>query len=341
MSETPSPIHISLVAIPDSMALPVNGIYETLCIFEHLNPLDVGTPLFNVEIVGRERGPLQTPTGLPIQVHRSFDEIEHTDIVIATSMAADENDEWITNRYPDAVTWLQAMHRAQAVLCSSCTGVLLVAETGLLNGLTATIHWAYAPTFARNFPAVRLDIREVLVSGGNRHEFVMAGATSSWQDLVLYLVGRCAGHAAAQAVGNFMLFQWHRDTQAPYVSFSPSSSHGDATIRELQGWLVGHCSIASPVNEMTRRSGLSEATLKRRFRQSTGYSPIQYVQRLRIEDAKRRLEATDAPVDQIGWQVGYEDPAFFRRLFKRITRMTPSEYRRKFQIPEFARAAEA
>ncbi len=92
---------------------------------------------------------------------------------------------------------------------------------------------------------------------------------------------------------------------------------------------------------MARRSSLSEATLKRRFRQSTGYSPPKYVQRIRIEDAKRRLETTDVTVDEISWQVGYEDLAFFRRLFKRITRMTPREYRRTFQIPNFARTAEA
>lgn len=166
----------------------------------------------------------------------------------------------------------------------------------------------------------------------------MAGATSSWQDLVLYLVGRYAGPEAAQALGNFMLFQWHLDSQAPYVSFAPSTDHGDAVVRELQEWLREHASIASPVEEMVRRSGLAESTLKRRFKQVTDYSPIRYVQCLRVEQAKRRLERSDDPIDEISWEVGYEDPAFFRRLFKRTTRMTPREYRRKFQIPEYARA---
>ncbi len=88
---------------------------------------------------------------------------------------------------------------------------------------------------------------------------------------------------------------------------------------------------------MIRKSKIAERTFKRRFTQATGYSPIEYVQRLRVEDAKRRLERTDTPVDEIGWKVGYEDPAFFRRLFKRMTGLSPGLYRRRFQIPDFAR----
>jgi transcriptional regulator GlxA family with amidase domain len=95
--------------------------------------------------------------------------------------------------------------------------------------------------------------------------------------------------------------------------------------------------VANPVDEMIKRSKLAERTFKRRFTAATGVAPLAYVQRLRIEDAKRRLERTDTPVDEIGWRVGYEDGAFFRRLFKRTTGMTPGTYRKRFRIPEFAR----
>ena len=91
------------------------------------------------------------------------------------------------------------------------------------------------------------------------------------------------------------------------------------------------------VEQATRISGIPERSFKRRFKSATGHAPIDYVQRLRVEEAKRRLERTQAPVDEISWKVGYEDPAFFRRLFKRTTQLTPGEYRRKFSIPEFAR----
>jgi transcriptional regulator GlxA family with amidase domain len=113
--------------------------------------------------------------------------------------------------------------------------------------------------------------------------------------------------------------------------------HGDAEIQGAQQWLGEHFSVASPVEEMIKRSRLAERTFKRRFVSATGLTPIAYVQRLRIEDAKRRLERTDAPVDEISWRVGYEDPAFFRRLFKRTTGLAPGAYRKRFRIPEFAR----
>jgi len=98
--------------------------------------------------------------------------------------------------------------------------------------------------------------------------------------------------------------------------------------------------VAAPVEEMVRRSGVAARSFKRRFTQATGYAPIAYVQHLRVEEAKRRLERTDAPIDEISWNVGYEDPAFFRRLFKRLTGITPGAYRRKFRLPDFARDVE-
>jgi transcriptional regulator GlxA family with amidase domain len=131
--------------------------------------------------------------------------------------------------------------------------------------------------------------------------------------------------------------EWHHDGLAPYIVFQGKSDHGDAHIQSAQQWLSEHFSVANPVEQMIKRSTLAERTFKRRFMNATGLTPIAYVQRLRIEDAKRRLERTEAPVDEVSWRVGYEDPAFFRRLFKRTTGLAPGAYRKRFRIPEFAR----
>jgi transcriptional regulator GlxA family with amidase domain len=119
--------------------------------------------------------------------------------------------------------------------------------------------------------------------------------------------------------------------------FEGKSDHGDAEIGSAQQWLGKHFSVANPVEQMIKRSKLAERTFKRRFTSATGLAPIAYVQRLRIEDAKRRLERTDASVDEISWRVGYEDAAFFRRLFRRTTGLAPATYRKRFRVPEFAR----
>lgn len=108
---------------------------------------------------------------------------------------------------------------------------------------------------------------------------------------------------------------------------------------QAQTWLDAHYQVANPVEEMIRQSRLAPRTFKRRFTMATGVAPIVYVQSLRVEQAKRRLERTDVPVEQVGWQVGYEDPAFFRRLFKRVTGLSPGTYRKRFAIPSFADAS--
>jgi transcriptional regulator GlxA family with amidase domain len=141
---------------------------------------------------------------------------------------------------------------------------------------------------------------------------------------------------AQELARNFAL-QWHQDGLAAYIVFQGRTDHGDAEIEGAQQWLRSHFSVANPVEEVINRSKLAARTFKRRFTQATGLAPLAYVQRLRIEDAKRRLERTNMPVDEVSWRVGYEDPAFFRRLFKRITGMTPGAYRKRFQIPDFAR----
>ena len=223
-------------------------------------------------------------------------------------------------------------------LCSACSGIFLLAETGLFAGMDATVHFGYARAFAATYPDVPIHPERVLVISGKREELITSGASMTWHDLVLYLIGRHAGATAAQAVARFFALQWHQDGLAPYIVFEGRNDHGDAAVQKAQDWIAEHFSVANPVEEMIRRTGLAERTFKRRFTSATGLSPIAYVQRLRIEDAKRRLERTEASVDEISWQVGYEEPAFFRRLFKRVAGLAPGAYRRRFKIPDYARS---
>jgi transcriptional regulator GlxA family with amidase domain len=177
----------------------------------------------------------------------------------------------------------------------------------------------------------------VLVISGSRDELITSGASTTWHDMVLYLIARYAGATTAQEAARMFALQWHQDGLTPYMVFEGKSDHGDGEIQSAQQWLGEHFAIANPVEEVIKRSKLAERTFKRRFVAATGLAPIAYIQRLRMEDAKRRLERTDTPVDEISWRVGYEDAAFFRRLFKRTTGMAPSAYRKRFQIPDFAR----
>lgn len=330
---------VSLVAIPDAVVSTLSGIFDVMNAFalmgEARKGARGGVP-FRAEIVGEVVGPLELASGIPVPVQRDVAGIESTDVVIVPSVLLPPAG-WVTGRYPRLVEWLRAMHDRGAVLCSACSGIFLLAETDLFDGKDVTVHFAYAHAFSSTFPAISVHPDRVLVISGLREELVTSGASTTWHDLVLYLIARFAGATVAQEVARLFALQWHQDGLTPYIVFEGRRDHGDAEIQGAQEWLGSHYSVANPVEQMIGRSRLAERTFKRRFTKATGLAPIAYVQRLRVEDAKRRLERTEATVEEIGWQVGYEDPAFFRRLFKRTTGMTPGAYRKRFRIPEFAR----
>jgi transcriptional regulator GlxA family with amidase domain len=332
-----SPLHISLVALPEASVSTLAGLLDVLHA-PQLIARDVPgvQPPFRIEVVGERAGLLTLASGVPFEVKRSIDEVDATDIVIVPSVVL-QPEGWRKGRYPELLAWVRRMHERGAMLCSACSGIFLLAETGLYGGKDATVHFWYARAFQELYPDVVVHPDRVLVISGLREELVCSGASNTWHDLALYLIARHAGATTAQEVARMFALQWHQDGLAPYIVFEGKNDHGDAEIASAQQWLSGHFAIAHPVEEMIRRSSLAERTFKRRFAAATGLTPIAYVQRLRIEDAKRRLERTDAPVDEVSWRVGYEDAAFFRRLFKRTTGMAPGAYRKRFRIPDFAR----
>jgi len=343
MPGQPRPLHVSLVAIPDAVVSTLSGIYDVLGCFRMMagiQPSIPDEPPFVVEIVSAFSGSVLLASGVPVEARRAVAEIDATNIIIVPSVLLGAEG-WQTGRYPKLVAWAERMHDRGALLCSACSGVFLLAETGLFDGQPTTVHWGYAEAFAKVFPRVPLQPDRVLIVAGEREQLITSGASMTWHDLVLYLIAWHVGATAAQTVARFFALQWHHDGLAPYIVFQGRNDHGDAAIAEAQSWLSTHFSVASPVEEMVKRSGLAERTFKRRFTEATGLAPIDYVQRLRIEYAKRRLERTEAPADEISWQVGYEDGAYFRRLFRRTTGMTPGAYRRRFQVPAFAKGHSA
>jgi transcriptional regulator GlxA family with amidase domain len=332
--------HVSLVALPDAVVSTLFGIFDVMNAFTLMDfsSAHSGAQVpFRIEIVGEAVGGLQLASGVPINVQRAIDTLESSDIVIVPSILLPSGGGWEKGRYRRLVDWLRTMHERGAVLCSACSGIFLLAETGLFDGKDATVHFGYAREFAAAYPAVSIHPERVLIISGVREELVSSGASITWHDMVLHLIARYAGSSVAQEVARRFALQWHHDGLTPYIVFEGKTDHGDADIESSQQWLSDHFAVANPVEEMIKRSKLAERTFKRRFAKATGLTPISYVQRLRIEDGKRRLERTDDSVDEISWRVGYEDPAFFRRLFKRTTGLAPGAYRKRFRIPEFAR----
>lgn len=327
------PVRVGIVAIPEAALATLSGIFDVLNSLAWLAGRDgiPEDPAFEVEILGETADPVALASRVTFPVHAAA-EARSSALVIVPSLIVTDGG-WVPGRYPRITSWILERHAAGATICSACSGLFLIAETGLFDGVDATIHWPYARMFSAQYPAVRTHPERALVVAGTRGELLSSGASTSWHDLVLYLIGREVGPTAAQAVCRAFALQRHVDGLAPFIVFDPPRAHGDAVIAAAQLWLDTYAAVASPVREMVSHSGLSERGFSRRFQAATGYSPLDYVQRLRVEQAKRRLERTEEPVEQVAWHVGYEDPSAFRRLFKRIAGISMRQYRRQFSKP--------
>ena len=260
---------MSIVATPRSSASPVTGMFEALRAVEGLTAAEERQPgvprPFEVEIVAERAGPMESASGVPIVAHRSVDEVSETDIVIVPSMEFGRDGGWVPGRHPKLVSWLRRTYADGATLCSACTGTNLAAETGLLDGCEATIHWAAERSFRRRHPEIRLLPDEVLVvSRGGR--LITSGAATAWHDLALYLIARHVGPATTQAVARFLLWEWHRDGQADRLwrEIVTASRHGAGLVAESPQKAVAILSGRAP--ERSRRSRAESVRASRRRR---------------------------------------------------------------------------
>jgi transcriptional regulator GlxA family with amidase domain len=207
----------------------------------------------------------------------------------------------------------------------------MLAESGLLDGCEATSHWGYQDLFRWRYPRVRFKPEPNLCFADSAGRVVTAGGTTSWHDLALHIIARHVSAGEAMRIAKVYLLKWHDEGQLPYAPLVRQQPHGDAAVRTCEDWLRQHYREGGAVARVAGLSGMPERTLKRRFKRATGLALIDYVQNLRIEEARRLLESSDRAADDICFEVGYEDPSFFRRLFKRRTGLGPAQYRRLFK----------
>lgn len=328
---SPRKISVCLVAVPETATGVLHGLYEVFTYvgsgWGFLTGWPPGPQRFSPRIVARSHEPFRNSVGLPITPDLSLKEAKRADIVIVADLAIGREDE-TQGRWPEVVDWLRRQHSQGALICSVCTGSLMLAEAGLLDGVEATCHWAAIDQIRVRYPRVQLRPE---LSSGVEHRIVTSGGNASWSDLALYIVARFCGEEEARRTAKLFLFGDRSNGQAPFAARVRPPQHDDAAVGAAQLWIADNYRSPNPVAAMTAVSGLAPRTFKRRFETAAGYSPLDYVQSLRIEEAKQMLEASDAGIDTIAGEVGYSEPAAFRRLFKRMTGISPLQYRQRFQ----------
>lgn len=324
---------IALLAGPDATASTLYGMYDILgsagrdwSMLMHGTP---GEPLLEPKVVSRDGKGFRTGNGAWIEPHAALAELPSPDAVCVPELFVAP--EASLASYTAEIAWLQACYQRGALLAAACTGALLFAEAGLLNDQDATTHWAFCEAMARRFPSVRVHPHRSLVVSGEGQRLIMAGGGTTWLDLAVFLVARLVDADEAMKLARINLIDWHQDGQQPYAALTCSRRSSDACITHCQVWAAHHYDSPYPVAGMVAASGLSERSFKRRFKVATGMTPMEYVHTLRLEEAKQYLESGDEPVEEVSERLGYADPSFFRRLFKRQVGLTPSQYRRRFR----------
>ncbi|BCD96490.1 GlxA family transcriptional regulator [Marinagarivorans cellulosilyticus] len=328
------PLKISLLATQETSAAVLYGLHEVFSCVGTMWQLMTGrqahTPQIAVSIAGRSSGLLVTNQGAPILVDSPFSETDNPDVIIAGDLYLDL-EQPLHGLWAEEVQWIKTQHQRGAIICSVCSGSILLAETGLLDEKNATTHWSVSELFAQYYPKVNLMPEHVLLPGQPEDRIITSGGSASWSDLSLYLIAHFCGNEEARRIAKIFLFGDRNDGQLPFSAMTRPKPHEDEVVAQCQLWVANNYEVQNPVSEMIKHSGLNPRTFKRRFNKATGFAPLEYVQTLRIEEAKQMLEASNDPIDIIASNVGYDDPNSFRRLFKRSTAISPSQYRQRFQ----------
>jgi transcriptional regulator GlxA family with amidase domain len=327
------PVEVAILAMPETTASVTYGMYDLFKSagrdWDIITRGRPGPEVMRPQVVAAQRGPFAAANGVRIAPDATLDHCTAPRIVCVPEVAMPPGTP-IDGRFDAEIEWLRRCHARGATIATACSGALLLAESGLLDGNEATTHWAYCDTIRARYPKVKLHPQRALVVSGDGQRLVMAGGGTSWLDLGLYLIARVAGVEVAMQTARVNLIDWHDIGQQPFAALARSRQVDDAVIARCQSWIAEHYHEPAPVAAMVRLSGLAERSFKRRFALATGMAPLEYVHTLRLEEGKQMLEATDSPVEAIAHEVGYEDAGFFSRLFRRHVQLTPAQYRRRF-----------
>jgi transcriptional regulator GlxA family with amidase domain len=333
MTAASTPKAVAIVTMPELGVAIAYGMFDMLMsVGRDWSQLVNGKPgelLIQPRMVAATLDPFVAGNGVTIHPEARFEDVDRPDVVCVPDLLVAPG-ESLQGRFRAEVQYLKDCHAGGSIIATACSGALLLAEAGLLDGHDATTHWAYCDALARGYPRVRVHAQRALVVSGPEQRLVMAGGGTSWLDLALLLIARLAGADAAMQVARVNVIHWHQMGQQPFASLARSRQVDDAVIARCQVWIAENYAEQQPVTHMTRLSGLAQRSFARRFQQATGMAPLEYVHTVRLEEAKQMLESGAMPVEGIANEVGYEDAGFFSRLFRRKVGLTPMQYRRRF-----------
>ena len=286
--------------------------------------LDV-KPKFRVQIASLGGVDIRASNRLIMQAHCDIHDVVDCDLLLIPTIG--DSIDKVLMQNADLLPHLKRLAATQADIASNCSGAFFLAAAGLLDGKTATTHWGYADKFKSEYPLVDLQDNQFVTQSGNI--FCAAGG-SAFYDLALLLIERYCGREVSTQVAKTQIIDSKRGSQNSYTNVTLHKPHSDTLIKQVQEFIENNFEQPLPVSELAAMINVTPRTLNRRFQGCVNMRPIEYIQAVRIEQAKRLLESKEVTIKSLAYQVGYSDISSFTRLFKRATELTPKEYRDKF-----------
>jgi len=318
---------VTILAPYNTMATTIFGPMDILNqagrLWNHVKGIPQ-TPFFDVTIASPDGKPIRSVNNILIQPHCSIQEIDRTDLIIISSATYIEK---ILELNPELIPWLKHHFDQGTHIASICTGVFLLAETGLLDNKSATLHWGFTELFRKKYPQIKLEQDQMYLDHGRLY---CSAGVNAGMDLSLYLVEKFCGRQAAVESAKTMVLDLGRKKQIPYDCSLSTKNHGDPLIVQAQEWIEQHQTKVIDYEWLAKEFRMSRRSLERRFKQAVGVTPLGYLQKLRVEHAKHLLEEGTWTFNEITYQVGYEDISFFRKIFVRLTGLRPKEYQQRF-----------
>ncbi|MDE0839142.1 MAG: helix-turn-helix domain-containing protein [Kiritimatiellae bacterium] len=318
---------IVLLALDGGIASTLIGPLEIFTYTGGMWNYLAGEPLqqqFHARIATIDGRPVVSRTGLQINPDCSVDSVETADAILVTSCG--EDIEGAIRAGQPIAHWLIDHYQRGTILGSVCSGLALLAMTGLLDGKKATTHWGMIEHFRKRFPSINFQPDQLLVDEGR---LLTAGGGYAGNDLSLYLVEKMCGKTLSKQCADALLLETGRQLQTPFAGLLQHRLHGDERVQEIQRWLDRHYMDEINLDELAAKNNMSTRNFIRRFKQASGETPLNYLQKLRVEAAKKLLESSSMKIDSIASKVGYQTEAHFRQLFRRYTSMTPAAFRNK------------
>jgi transcriptional regulator GlxA family with amidase domain len=318
-----SPRKVLIVAYPDVQTLDVIGPAEVFSTAERLQP-----GRYDVELVARARGPLRTSSGIPLLPRSVLAEVRGP---IDTLIVAGGVGVYQAARDRELVAWVKRRSRTCRRVASVCSGAFLLARAGLLDGRRATTHWATAEHLAESHPRVRVDADPIFIRDGN--VWTSAGVAAGI-DLSLALVADDLGPGVARDIARWLvLFLQRAGGQSQFSAQLAAQAAERRPLRELQTFIADHPRADLSVPALAARCAMSPRNFARVFRRELGVTPAEYVERSRLDAARRMLESTEMSLDEIAVASGFGSAATLYRVFQRSLRVSPGAYRRHFVAP--------